>query len=278
MFLQANYALEQGDNQSAADVFRRHGDAVAKNDIQKAEIFYAAADGFEEDSVEKSKSLINLLGGMIPGYHKTRQENANVAETESETIEQNRKTLLSQMKTASDAKGLITDPKEKLDFQLKLTNQYLREGGDKFNKVDEFYKNIMSANNTGVGSLTTILSYMKIIDPTSVVSGNEVLTAKNAPGGWSTGMVNLYNRTFEEGQMTERAFKQFKQEAKRLRDIVKKKADVVKRRYGSAAASAGLDTTNMFNPEEVEKITTGEDKPPATKKWKYDPITGKMSQ
>ena len=142
--------------------------------------------------------------------------------------------------------GALTAP-QKMDYTQKWTNQYLKEGGQRAEDVNYAYQNIKTADLTGVGGLATVLSFMKVIDPTSVVSGQEVTTAKDAPG-WDAQMINLYNRFWEDGRLSEKGAKQFISQAKKLRDNAQKAAAPSRKRITTIANEFGIDPTNIFNP------------------------------
>jgi hypothetical protein len=162
-------------------------------------------------------------------------------------------------KILNDAKRMqmendgVLPPEKKIDIELRLRNQYWKEGGEKYELVNRAYNTIKDASKSGIGSLTTVLSYMKAIDPGSTVTGNEVITAQDAPG-LSAKMINIVNKVFAEGEMGETAREQFLKEAENLRNTAKKMADKPRARITSQAKGYGLNIGNIFTVNAKSKI------------------------
>lgn len=183
-------------------------------------------------TVEETKQLKNMWSLS----ERERKAKVNKIRLESKELEK---------KISMMGKDKELTPDQKLKLQNEMTNQYLKEAGDA-HKIDFNYNNILEAGKTGVGKLSTVLNFMKTIDPGSVVSGSEVATATNAPG-WSAKMVNLWNNYFKDGKMDDAAFEQFKVEAKKIRDNAMRPANESRDRLAKSALDAGLDINQIFN-------------------------------
>jgi hypothetical protein len=73
-----------------------------------------------------------------------------------------------------------------------LRDEYQKKTKD-FVTVRDFYGRMQSAENSGAGDLALIFSYMKILDPTSVVRESEFANAENT-AGIPDKIVSLRNR------------------------------------------------------------------------------------
>lgn len=69
----------------------------------------------------------------------------------------------------------IGDPEKIADSEKQIRNEWVK-AGENFRIVDENYRTLLSATEvkTGIGDLTAIVAYAKIIDPGSVVREGEV--------------------------------------------------------------------------------------------------------
>jgi len=220
------------------------GEVMARTDKTQKEVdFY---DEVTESQIGYQKALTDKTQKEADFYGDKFALEAEKVANETNRI------ISDALKEKNKMKGVFS-PEKKLDLRLKLSNQYLKEGGEKYASVKRGYDMLMNASATGVGGLTTILAYMKMIDPSSTVTGSEVLTAKKAPSGWSEPMIRLYNDSLEGGRMTETAEKQFKAEAKNMLMSAKKRADATRTRLTKSAKELGLDVGKIFNPIKEEK-------------------------
>lgn len=92
-----------------------------------------------------------------------------------------------EYKMMTDALTKETNPSS-MDNRLTLTNQYVRASGDFFNVKDNFiqmataYQDSLKNPGSGVNDSTMIFSYMKMVDPTSVVREGEFDRMTNISG------------------------------------------------------------------------------------------------
>jgi hypothetical protein len=84
-----------------------------------------------------------------------------------------------------------------------LANDYLKQSGD-FMKRRRFFKDLLISTSRGdvIGDIATVFSYMKMLDPTSVVNPGEQASVANA-GNIPENIRTLYNRLLTtKGQMS----------------------------------------------------------------------------
>ena len=153
------------------------------------------------------------------------------------------------VKQMTDSTGKVP-PDQRFAATETMAKRWQQEGGD-FIKIDRQYNDLKKADLTGVGGLNMILSFMKMKDPTSVVSGQEVATAKNAPG-WTDAARNLWNKAVGKGEVSAETAAQFLKEAGNIHKNAKDEADRSKARIGATMKKFGLDPKDVFNQDIVD--------------------------
>ena len=271
-------ALKHKKKDVAIKILNDRADALENSgDVEGAKRSRAEAEFTDLNPrvAETGKGLL-LYSAMGDDFDKFSKGPSDIAKTEAETtkIRAEGKKIEAEAKQIVDDKGKIPLDKRP-EWTLKIANQYLKEGGEDFEKIDRAYENIKNASPTGAGGLNLIISFMKTIDPTSIVSGNEKATAENAPG-WSSAMINTFNKVFSDGKLGATTIKQFKAEALKIRNNAKKRADKSKNRLGAFAKRMGLDIKDIFNPEdELPPLKTKNVPPPTNAPSGYTNPTGK---
>ena len=237
-------------------------------------LFNTLASSMEADK-EGTSGLIDVVGAEMLGddYYKALDQASvtpvNVAKTEAETAakvgEENRAEGMAEtnlalkkeelnkaietVKQMTDSTGKVP-PAQRFAATETMAKRWQQEGGD-FIKIDRQYNDLKKADLTGIGGLNMILSFMKMKDPTSVVSGQEVATAKNAPG-WTDTAINLWNKAVGEGEVSATTAAQFLKEAGNIHKNAKAEADRSKARIGATMKKFGLDPKDVFNQDIVD--------------------------
>ena len=124
--------------------------------------------------------------------------------------------------------------------------------------LETTYGKINAAEPTPAGDIALITSYMKMLDPGSVVREGEFLTAEQA-AGIPTRIVNMYNKAISGTRLTEDQRKDFKSQSKQLLDASKKKLEPTIKQYTKYATDRGLpveDVIGYDQPEEVVPVQT----------------------
>ena len=204
----------------------------------------------ERFSATAADELKLAQGDQATATAAKNREDAKTAKLTRKKLDQEITKTAAEMKRLAKEGGGTIAPEKRPAMELQLRNQYLKEGGTEARKIGRAYRNIEGASETGVGGLTTILSFMKVLDPTSVVSPGEQATAANA-SGWSDSMQTMWNKYTKEGQLSAGALKQFKAEAKRLADEASKDARDAEKRIRRQSKEYGLDVGNIFLEEEA---------------------------
>lgn len=108
--------------------------------------------------------------------------------------------------------ALASQPaKPKLSDVSSLRSQYIRESTD-FKTIADAYTKILNTSANAAGDVSLIFSYMKMLDPTSVVRESEQATARNA-AGVPERVRTLYNRVLFGDSLSPEQRREFKQES-----------------------------------------------------------------
>lgn len=154
-------------------------------------------------------------------------------------------------KIKQENKGVLP-PEKKTEMALKMGSAWLKEGGQDYIISEKNYQIVKNAPESGPGALSAILAFYKIIDPGSTVTGNEVVTAQNAPG-LRAGMITTLNKYIKDGEMDATGFQMFKEAAKNMVDQAKETSEKAKRKYKAMAKANGIEESWVFDVEEVER-------------------------
>lgn len=133
-----------------------------------------------------------------------------------------------------------------------------------------------AGDSTGAGDIAVVFSYMKVLDPTSVVREGEFATAESA-SGVPEQVRNLYNKVIKGERLPEVQRVQFVNMAKKLYEDSKAQYDAIRGNYYSYADRAGVkDPENIF-PDYTWQGNMAESAP-ATKPADMDEETWKLLQ
>lgn len=122
-----------------------------------------------------------------------------------------------------------------------------------FNEVAASFSRLNSASkdDSGASDIAMIYSYMKMLDPGSVVREGEFATAENA-GGVGEKIRNLYNKAIDGTRLTPKVRADYLSVAKRLNNESMVKFNKLKRRYKGISERAGLNPENTVTIEDPE--------------------------
>jgi len=141
--------------------------------------------------------------------------------------------------TGDDAFGL------KDRFQGENT---LRKGYDAqskpFTDMERSFNRIYNSDSNGVGDMSLMFAYMKLLDPASTVREGEIATLENA-GGVPNAIISAYNKAKGTGKISDKMRKMIKAQSRKFYDAEYSKQND---RYDNATSTAnkyGLDSVNI---------------------------------
>lgn len=160
--------------------------------------------------------------------------------TPEEAREQRRKAAL-----GGSGKGAMTSPADLFKAENTLRDEHTKQSGtfvkirDAYSKVNEAAKNPNAASD-----IALIFSYMRILDPESVVREGEFATAEKARGVPDT-ILNTYNRLLKGERLNNEQRAKFVGEAKKVYDSQRRSQDKLDKTYRGLADRYGLNAENI---------------------------------
>jgi len=249
---EARQAVAQADK-AIADAEVAQANAATAEDKAQADLDLAIAQA-EKAKIESKYTEQNIkadLNKKAADLGLTNaQKNKTLAETRNLGIEMQKAVL--ELAGLKETGGV--DPTKKFDNETKLRDEYQKRTKN-YRELDGTYSTIIESAKakTGPGDIALITSFMKMLDPGSVVRDTEFATARDTAG--------LYDRLanqaqkFKSGQIFALDSKQ-RQEyvnlSKQYLDAAKKKAEREKEDLGVVVRNYNLNPDNVFGTERPE--------------------------
>lgn len=204
--------------------------------------------------------------GMIPGATggglKEEETRAKIGKLQAETAK-----ILKDIESAGEKGTLTTD--KKIDLEQKLSDKYFARTKN-FNAVRGSYENLVSSANKvndGAADLALITSFMKMLDPGSVVRETEFAAARDTAGLYDS-FKNMVSK-WKKGDFLQPEQKQkFVALAKDYYNAAQKEETQVRDQITKTIDAYGLDA-NIVLPERIKETldeTTGQPKAEAKSK------------
>lgn len=140
--------------------------------------------------------------------------------------------------------GELYDPKDIESAENTLRKEYDAKQ-TRFNQIRNYYDIIANAEKTSIGDVALIYTYMKILDPTSVVREGEVATAANA-GGIPSGIMAAYNQALGSGKIDDKVRNQINSQSRVIFNKAKEQEALDKDFYTGIAKRRGLNVENII--------------------------------
>jgi hypothetical protein len=201
---------------------------------------------------EKEEISVKKLGEEI-GLTRAQVKQAEAAAAASRAAERKSGAEAEKAKAEADRIALGIIPEEKRpEAESKLRKEYIDNTKD-FSATRDAYGKVISAGDDAAGDLSLIFSYMKMLDPGSVVREGEFATAQNA-AGVPDRVVNTYNRIISGERLSPAQRKMFSGQAEKLYDVSAKREQEVRTGLSRIGKGYGLNLENIFySPGGVEK-------------------------
>ena len=135
-----------------------------------------------------------------------------------------------------------------------------------FRIIRDQYKRIrvlsVESTPTAASDMSLIFSYMKMLDPNSVVRESEYATAQKA-GSVPQRIIALYNRTLTGEKLSSKMRSDFVNNSSKIYGSLKKTYDKTGKQFSDIAKREGLDISNIiFEEEDFEPIPESETEQP----------------
>lgn len=150
------------------------------------------------------------------------------------------------------------DPEKKFAQEEKIRKEW--QGRSKvYNELQGTYSNIESSStaNTGAGDIALITSFMKMLDPGSVVRETEFATARDTAGLF-TQLENRLQKAKDGQLLKPEQRKQYVDLAKQYLNAAQKKADQEKKDLNIVVKNYKLNPQNVFGEERAPETPAAE--------------------
>jgi hypothetical protein len=147
-------------------------------------------------------------------------------------------------------------PEKKFDQEKKLRDEFTKktanftEGKRNFDIME-----ISAKDNTGAGDVALITSFMKMLDPGSVVRETEFATARDTAGLMAQ-LGNMLKKAQEGTFLKDKQRQMFVNLSKQYLNAAGKHQKGVKKDLGVVVKNYNLNSENVFGVEETEPKTT----------------------
>lgn len=146
----------------------------------------------------------------------------------------------------------------KLAFESenKLRDEYQAQSKTFVKVRDAFGKvNVAAKDPTPAGDIALVYSYMKILDPDSVVREGEFATAQNA-ASIPDRVLNAYNKALQGERLNEKQRADMVNQAKKVYESQKESQDKLTKNYKGLAKSYGLKEENIITDVSMDQGTS----------------------
>ncbi len=175
-----------------------------------------------------------------------QQGAANIGLTRAQTAQTvmatKKLTIETQMAVAEAASG--GDRTKQFEAERQLRREY--DNGTKgYQDTMEAYRRMKAATNDGPGDLALIYSYMKMLDPGSVVREGEFATASNS-AGLDARVRNIYNKVLNGERLTPGQRKTFLGQSGRLAEAAGRREKEIRTGLEVVVKNYRLNPENVF--------------------------------
>ncbi len=140
----------------------------------------------------------------------------------------------------------ITDPVKRFEFEDKLRNEYVTRTKD-YTEMTRQMQNITAsaADTTGASDIALVTSFMKMLDPGSVVRETEFATARDTAGLYDQ-LGNRLQKLQQGSFLSPEQRKAYVELSKKYMDASNKHESNVRDHLGRSADTYGLNKENIF--------------------------------
>jgi hypothetical protein len=227
-----------------------------------------AVDGAKISRQKTAQAKVDLASKEASTARSEAQSTADLALKEVSTAIKN-----VELQLAESKKSGTLDIDKKFIYEEKLRKEF-KSRTKLYDELTPAFNNIKSsaASKSGAGDIAMITSFMKMLDPGSVVRETEFATARNTAGLLDRLLNNLSN--LKDGTLISLKSNQRQQYvalAKQYLTSAKKQAVREKASIGIVSRNYGLNDENVFGvfgqeeqPEDNQQPTTGKLTQPST--------------
>ncbi len=193
-----------------------------------------------------------------------RKEAANLGLTKAQTTKvlkdaeklglETKKALV-DLEAQKSKPGAIIDPEKRFNAEKKLRDEYQKKLGTLTDSRDAYNKILISGQTgTGPGDIALVTSFMKMLDPGSVVRETEFATARDTAGIFER-LSNIAQKNIDAtgAFLNDNQRKSFINLAKEYMEAANKEKDIAKNSVLPSIKTFGLSEENVFGIEDEAK-------------------------
>lgn len=210
------------------------------------EMITGLQEGAREEELQNIKSQVQALSGTLvtPGERKRalqEKTTKDILSTKKQVLEINKlQKEIEKMTPTGELSPNITP--DNLQVWDKLTNKYNKEitihkGARQ--KVQQL-KMLLQNNPTGADQISAVFTFMKALDPTSVVRESEFKLPGNAAGVWGN-MINFFKKFAKGDILPEKAIRDMIASADKLASFYDGSISDINDRFTGLTNRAGLE-------------------------------------
>lgn len=190
---------------------------------------------------------------IAPVEKQIKNADARIKEAQADVAPEKERATIDELKSRVDkvktelaqaSAGGGLDPEKRFDFETKLRKEY-NDQTKGYQEVREAFNRISAAEDSGPGDIALIYSYMKMLDPGSVVREGEFATAENS-SGIPERIRNMYNKAMDGERLTPGQRKTFIGQAGKLMGAAEKREKTVRSGLDGVVKSYKLNPDNVF--------------------------------
>ena len=243
---------------------------VKDPELAKGSLMFSLSNSMEPDKFAKyieTRGKVELQPGDVKKqkaeftkYAKDLNlKDAQIAKIKAETKKlgfESQKAIM-ELKSKEGKEGFITDPKDLMKAEQGLRKEWTSRTSD-LNSANQNYTKIEIAakDKTGPGDIALITSFMKMLDPGSVVRETEFATAQNTAGLFDT-LTNHLTK-LQDGTLLgldDKARQKFVTLSKKYRDAAEEETKSIRKTFENNIKTYGMRPENIFSDDVQEEVT-----------------------
>lgn len=253
---QLSYAIGTGNLDAAKGMLKERADAAKNAGNEPEAAAYQSQLQMLDAGPEGAQAVLGtamtaLYGVLDPADMKSHSE---MVFGKQSTLEDD-KTKAEIAKIDAEAKKIAAETaglsggggvpdKDRFDMEKKLRDEYVKNTGD-FITVQDAARKLDAAEDSAAGDLSLVFSYMKMLDPGSVVREAEFANAQNA-AGVPDRIRNIWNKALTGERLSPDQRAEFKAQADSLMEAARIRENEVRQGLKPTIAEYGLNEGNIF--------------------------------
>lgn len=248
---------------------------VRRNRRTGATATYRGGQWYEEAAPAQAPQGQPGIPGFVPMETPADRRAAETAQRADQRLSMAEDTAARQARAEERRIAMEgqTQDRQSVQSESDLRREFLGLPAVKeFQTIAASYRNVVATanNDSAAGDLSLIFSFMKILDPNSVVREQEFANAQNA-AGYPDIIRNALNRINTGERLSERQRADFVEQARSVHDNRAATFNETATFYQGLASQYGYKPENIANPVEIDTAPVSVNQKPLTEEEQNDP-------